>query len=382
MLDSLKLVLLANTDWYLANFRYDLACTLRDKGAEVHCIAPEGRHLSWLSEQGFQTHALDLGSDSYSFTENRRAYKHLVSLYQQIKPDLAHHFTPRCVVLGSMAARKTKVPCVVNALTGLGHVFTSNGLKSKLARPVLRGLLKRNLNGDNRSVIFQNQDDMDELLTARVVNADRCHLIRGSGVNTGKFRPSTAVREDQEIRILFASRLIAEKGINELVGAMKDVAKVYPQAVLWIAGEPYAQNPTSLTGQDLQRLKKLPYVKLLGHLDDMAEVLSQVDIVALPSYREGTPKILLEAASCGLPIVATDIAGCRGLVEHGENGYLVPLRDRVHLAESIGDLCGDAALRAKMGLRGREIVETGFSSEIVIRNTLKAYDRLLGAHPS
>ena len=163
---------------------------------------------------------------------------------------------------------------------------------------------------------------------------------------------------------------------------MKDVAKVYPQAVLWIAGEPYAQNPTSLTGQDLERLKKLPYVKLLGRLDDMVEVLSQVDIVALPSYREGTPKILLEAASCGLPIVATDIAGCRGLVEHGVNGYLVPLRDRVHLAESIGDLCGDAALRAKMGLRGREIVETGFSSEIVIRNTLKAYDRLLGEHPS
>src|SRR5210317_10323 len=126
---GLRLLRVANTDWYLANFRFELANAMRDSGAEVHCIAPEGRHHSWLSEQGFQTHALDLGPDSYSFTENRRAYKHLISLYQQIKPDLAHHFTPRCVVLGSMAARKTKVSCVVNALTGLGHVFTSNGLK-------------------------------------------------------------------------------------------------------------------------------------------------------------------------------------------------------------------------------------------------------------
>ena len=120
MLTDLRIVLVANTDWYLANFRFDLACTLRDKGAEVHCIAPGGRHLSWLAEQGFQTHALDLGSESYSLTENRRTNKHLVSLYQRIKPELAHHFTPRCVVLGSMAARKTKVPCVVNALTNAG----------------------------------------------------------------------------------------------------------------------------------------------------------------------------------------------------------------------------------------------------------------------
>lgn len=379
---SKKVVLLANTDWYLANFRFELAASLRERGADVHCIAPSGRYLPRLEQQGFQVHALEMGNESFSPLDNYRTLKHLKSLYRQIQPDIAHHFTPRCVVLGSMAARKAGVKHVINALTGLGHVFTSHSVKSRLARPVLRAILKKNLNGDDRAVIFQNSDDMNELVAAGVANPDCCHLIRGSGVNTNKFRPSTAVREDREIRILFASRLIAEKGINELVGAMQDVAKAYPQAVLWIAGEPYAQNPTSLTGQDLERLKKLPYVKLLGHLDDMAELLSQVDIVALPSYREGTPKILLEAASCGLPIVATDIAGCRGLVEHGVNGYLVPLRDSVRLAESIGVLCGDAALRGKMGLRGREIIETGFSSEIVIRNTLKAYDRLLGAHPS
>jgi glycosyltransferase involved in cell wall biosynthesis len=377
MLSALKVVLLANTDWYLANFRFELACALRDSGAEVHCIAPGGRHLTWLAEQGFLVHALELGADSYSLIDNRRTYKHLLGLYRQIKPELAHHFTPRCVVLGSMAARKTEVPRVVNALTGLGHVFTSNRLKSRVARPVLRQLLKKNLNGHNQAVIFQNDDDRAELIGAGVVDQKRCHLIRGSGVDPEKFRPALSDRDDNEIRVLLASRLIAEKGIDELVEAMRQVVIAHPNAVLWLAGEPYAQNPTSLTDEDLRQLEKLPWLKLLGHVDDIVPVLGQVDIVALPSYREGTPKILLEAAACALPIVATDIAGCRGVVEHGESGYLVPVKDSDQLTTAINALCEDAQLRKKMGKQGREIILQGFTSEIVTRKTLQVYHSLL-----
>jgi len=378
MLTGLRLVLVANTDWYLANFRFDLACTLREKGAEVHCIAPPGKYLDWLEEQGFSTHALKMGDDSYSPLDNARTLKHLKALYREIQPDLAHHFTPRCVVLGSMAARKTGVKHVINELTGLGHVFTSNSLKSRLARPVLRSVLNRNLNGESRAVIFQNSDDMNELVDAGVVSRDRCHLIRGSGVNPDKFCPVPEGREDSEIRILFASRLIAEKGIHELVESMREVVATHPGAVLWVAGEPYAQNPTSLTDQDLNNLEQLPFVRLLGHVDDIAPVLSQVDIVALPSYREGTPKILLEAAACALPIVATDIAGCRGVVEHEKSGYLVPVKDVSQITVALNALCGDSALRVSMGLRGREIIEKGFTSEMVNRNTLDVYRVLLG----
>ena len=382
MLSHLKLVLLANTDWYLANFRFDLACSLRDKGAEVHCIAPPGKYLNWLSEQGFHTHALQMGNKSYSPLDNWKTLQHLKKFYRQINPDLAHHFTPRCVVLGSMAARKTGVPHVVNALTGLGHVFTSTSLKSKVARPALRRLLKRNLNGDNRAVIFQNQEDMDELATTGVVDAQRCHLIRGSGVNPEYFQPSQSERDDNQIRILFASRLIGEKGIKELVVAMGEVVKVQPNAVLWVAGEPYAQNPTTLTTADMQDMGKQPWLKLFGHVDDMLPLLQQADIVVLPSYREGTPKILLEAASCALPIVATDIPGCRGVVEDGENGYLVGVKDSVQLQQAILKLCEDADLRVVMGKRGREIIQAGFSSEIVIRNTLNVYSGLLDKTPA
>jgi glycosyltransferase involved in cell wall biosynthesis len=159
---------------------------------------------------------------------------------------------------------------------------------------------------------------------------------------------------------------------------MHAVRQSNPNVVLWVAGEPYGQNPTSLTAEDVQRLEGLPWVKLFGHVDDVHRLLGQVDIVALPSYREGTPKILLEAASCGLPIVATDIAGCRGVVEEGVNGFLVPVKDSEVLAERIGRLCGDAEMRREMGLKGREIVLRGFSSEIVVRETLRVYGEVLG----
>ena len=126
-------------------------------------------------------------------------------------------------------------------------------------------------------------------------------------------------------------------------------------------------------------MEKLPFIKLLGQVDDVVPLLEQVDVVALPSYREGTPKILLEAASCALPIVATDIAGCRGVVEHGESGFLVPVKNTVQLTSSIIALCGDEALRKTMGKRGREIILQGFTSEIVSRKTLAVYQSLLSS---
>jgi glycosyltransferase involved in cell wall biosynthesis len=400
--EFLRVVLVANTDWYLANFRFGLACALRDRGAEVHCIAPPGKYLEWLQDQGFSVHALEMGEQSYSPTGNWRTLRHLKQLYGELKPDLAHHFTPRCVVLGSMAARSAGVPAVVNALTGLGHVFTSQGWKARLVRPVFRSILQRVLaDGKNANgirffgrgqgpsyrgeVVFQNDEDLQELARANVVDKSNCHLIRGSGVDTEKFRPSEGERDDDEIRVLFASRVIGEKGIRELAVAMgevvhqypKEVVHQYPNARLWVAGEPYAQNPTSLTTKELERLGKVPWVKLFGHVDDVVSLLHQSDIVALPSYREGTPKILLEAASCGLPIVATDIAGCRGVVEEGVNGYLVPVKDSTELAGALLKLFESDETRREIGMKGRAIIEQGFSSEVVISRTMEVYDKVL-----
>jgi glycosyltransferase involved in cell wall biosynthesis len=176
--------------------------------------------------------------------------------------------------------------------------------------------------------------------------------------------------------ILFASRLLKEKGLTELVEAFRQVRKHHPSAELWIAGEIYPANPTSFSEAEITAMAQSEGIRLLGHVEDMPALLAKANIVALPSYREGTPKILLEAAACGLPIVATDVPGCRGVVIDGKNGYLVPTREIASLSDALGRMVADPQLRHRFGSNGRSIIEAGFSSESVVTRTLDVYATL------
>ncbi len=304
-----RLTRTANTDWYLWNFRLDLARAAREAGYDVSLVCPDGSYVPRLREAGFEVRTFRAPTAGFSIGQNRVALADITAAYRDLKPDLVHLFTPVCVLLGGIAAARVGVPYRVAALTGLGHVFTADTLKARLARPVLRRLFRRELNRPGTAVIFQNEADQAELVAAGVVEAGRCHLIRGSGVDTDRFVPRDGERDWEGVRILFASRLLREKGLGELVDAFASVRRAEPSAELWIAGEPYAPNPTSFTVDEVEGLARVEGVKLLGHVEDMPALLSQVDIVALPSWREGTPKILLEAAACGLPILATTSRG-------------------------------------------------------------------------
>lgn len=393
----MHLTLTANTDWYLHNFRLDLARAARDAGHEVSLLCPDGPYVPRLRAGGFEVRTFAAPTDGFSVGGNRRALAEITAAYQELEPDLVHLFTPVCVLLGSMAADRLRTPYRVAALTGLGHVFTSDSAKARLARPVLRRMFQRQLGRPGTAVVFQNEGDQQELVAARVVDAARCHLIRGSGVDIERFRPREGAEDvsaetfsspgeilsaDEaapgpgRVVILFASRLLREKGLGELVEAFRAVRRAQPGAELWIAGQPYTPNPTSYGEAEAAALGEIEGVRLLGHVEDMPGLLGQVDIVALPSYREGTPKILLEAAASGLPIVATDIPGCRGVVEDGESGYLVPPRSVAPLAEALERLVSDARLRRRMGRRGRAIVEEGFSMAQVVAATLDVYGAL------
>jgi len=392
--------LTANTDWYLHNFRLDLARALAEGGATVSLVCPDGPYVPRLREAGFRVKTFVAPADGFSLTGNRKALGGIVAAYRTLRPDLVHLFTPLCVLLGAIAARRLRIPHRVAALTGLGHVFTSDSLKAKVVRPGLKWVFRRELTAPGVAVIFQNEADMIELVEAGVVDPERCHLIRGSGVDIERFRPRPAgqgAAADAEsdadsgaqsgaqsddgadappVVIGFASRLLKEKGLTELLEAFRRVRRDHPGTELWIAGERYAPNPTSLGEREVAALGRAPGVKLLGHVEDMPGLLARLDIVALPSWREGTPKILLEAAACGLPIVATDIPGCRGVVEDGESGYLVPVKSIGALAERLGELVADPELRWRFGARGREIVVEGFSMERVVGQTLGVYEVL------
>ncbi len=396
----MRLTLTANTDWYLYNFRLDLARAAVAAGHEVSMVCPDGPYVERLEAEGFPVKTYRAASDGFSLTGNRQSLADITAAYGELQPDLVHLFTPICVLLGSLAASKLKIPYRVAALTGLGHVFTSDSWKSRLVRPGLRWVFRRELTRPGTAVIFQNEGDQAELVEAGVVRAERCHLIRGSGVDLHRFAPterpaadadqatlaehspneiapSTSAPAGQRCVMLFASRLLHEKGLAELAEAFAQVRASQPGAELWIAGAPYAPNPSSYTAPELAALEAQDGVRLLGHVEHMAPLLAQVDLVALPSYREGTPKVLLEAAACALPIVATDIPGCRGLVQEGVNGYLVPVGDRSLLAERLTQLGADANLRRRLGAAGREIVAAEFSSTQVIARTLAVYKALL-----
>lgn len=379
----MHITLTANTDWYLFNFRRDLARAAVSAGHTVSLVCPGGPYAERLQSEGFEVRTYTVPSDSFSLSGNRRSLSEITAAYQELSPDLVHLHTPICVLLGSLAGSKLQIPYRVAALTGLGHVFTSDSLKARIVRPGLRQVFRRELARPGTAVIFQNEADRAELVRARVVDASRTHLVRGSGVDMERFRPRAdgdsviETGRDGVLRILFASRLLREKGILELVDAFQAVRSEHPGVELWIAGEPYRPNPTSLDEKEVAALGDLPGVRVLGQVEDMPALLAQVDIVALPSWREGTPKILLEAAACGLPIVATDIPGCQGVVEEGASGFLVPVRDAEALARALAALVVDPARRHEFGRRGREIIENGFSSATVSRATLAVYDTLI-----
>jgi glycosyltransferase involved in cell wall biosynthesis len=221
-----------------------------------------------------------------------------------------------------------------------------------------------------------------------LVDKVRARVIRGSGVDLEKFkgrgtrdagrdnRDIERGTQDTKVKILFASRLLREKGIFELVEAFSVIHAKHPKTELLIAGDLYLENPSSLSLQEIEKLKKVNGCTFLGHVDDMQSLLEDCDIVVLPSYREGTPRILIEAAAMEKPIIATDIAGCRGLVVDGENGLLVPVKSVRPLVEAMEKLIVDADLRERFGRRGREIVLAEFDERIVLEKTLGVYEEL------
>lgn len=376
----MKILLFANTDWYLYNFRRSLAERLRAKGWQVVLVSPPGPYGHKLEELGFHWISVPFSTRSTNPLHELALIRQLIKLYRRERPALVHHFTIKCVLYGTIAAKLVGGIRIVNAVTGLGHVFTDPGMKARLVRPIVRGLYRLALSGRQVRVIYQNAEDQDSFVKWGLVDRERTQLIRGSGVNVTKF--SVGIRSQQgeekvQIKLLFASRLLREKGLFELIDAFGMVRTKHPGVELLIAGAPYPENPSSLTSDEVETLGAVAGVTLLGHVDDMMPLLADSDIVVLPSYREGTPRILIEAAAMGKPIVATAIAGCRGLVIDGENGFLVQVKSVEPLAAAIEKLVESPVLREQFGAKGRDIVLGEFDEEIVIEKTLNVYQGLI-----
>lgn len=375
-----RVVLFANTDWYLYNFRRSLALALRDAGYDLLLISPRGPYGEKLRALGLRWEPVPMDRRSLNPLREARLLAWLVSLFRRERPALVHGFTIKCAVYGSLAARLAGVPARVNAVAGMGYVFTSNDTKARVLRPLVRTLLRAALDGGNARLVLQNPDDVALFEAARLVDRERVRLIPGSGVDCSRFvaRDSHRIPE-RPLRVLLAARLLWDKGISEYIEAARRLHDEGRAIEFLLAGDPDPGNPAAVPEATVREWVADGTVEWLGHVDDMPALFASVDMVVLPSYREGLPKGLIEAAACALPLVTTDVPGCRQVVTDGVDGLLVPARDADALARAIARLQDDPELATRLGQAARAKALAEFDEKIVIERTLAVYRELLPA---
>lgn len=376
-----KIVLFANTDWYLYNFRLSLARTLRDAGHEVVLLSPPGEYGAKLISLGFQWIPVPMNRRSLNPVRELALVMWLARLLRKEKPDLVHGFTIKCAVYGSLSARLAGVRARVNAIAGMGYVFSSRDMKACVLRPIVRGIMRLALRGRSSAVILQNPDDQSMFRDANIVDERAIRLIKGSGVNVERFKPGERQSNPQSqtpLRVVLAGRLLWDKGIAEYVEASRQLRRAGRNIRFILAGAPDPGNPASIDEATLQSWINEGLVEWRGHVSDMPGLYADCDVAVLPSYREGLPKSMIEAAACELPLVITDAPGCREVVAvNGQDGLVVPVRDSVALANAIRLLDDDRAAARRLGIAARQKVLAEFDERIVISRTLDVYRELL-----
>ncbi len=369
-----KILLVANTDWYLYNFRLSLAKFLRDQGYEVALVSPAGRFAPLLQDAGFRWIEWDLGRQTLAPWTELKSMVRLARVYQQERVDLVNHFTVKPVLYGSLAARLVGVRNVVNSVTGLGFVFLSQGLKARLLRGAAKIMYRLAFAHPNCAIIFENDSDRQYLIDKKVITSQRTWLIQGVGIDPECFSPFP---EPAGIPVIvLPARLLWDKGVGVLVEAAR-LLRSQIQVRVVLVGEPDPGNPASIPQSTIQGWVEEGVIEWWGWQNEMENVYANCHIVTLPSFGEGVPTVLLEAAACARPIVTTDVAGCRDVVSHGVNGLLVPPNDVLALKEALERLINDPALRSQMGAMGRQLVLQKYTQDQVNAATLGVYQALL-----
>lgn len=367
-----KIIFLVTEDWYFCSHRLPLAVAAKTAGFDVAVITRVVDHDELIRQSGIRIIPFNISRRSMNPIKELAVILRLCSIYRSERPDIVHHVAIKPVLYGSIAARLTGILHVINALAGLGWLFTSTSKRARLLQAIIRRIFYFLL--ARSAVIVQNSDDA-LMLRGLGIAKQRIHLIRGSGVNTVDYAPHP-VKGDVPVVVLPA-RMLWDKGVGEFVEAANQLKMRGVNARFVLVGDPDTQNPASVPERQLLIWQKEGAVEWWGRREDMPQVLSLSHIVCLPSYREGLPKALLEAASCGRPIVTTDVPGCREIVRDGDNGFLVEARNATALADALAKLLADPEMRQQMGKRGREHVLCKFSQEKIVAQVLALYRELL-----
>ena len=382
------IALVYNTDVYLHRLRGGLLRALKVEGYKVYAIAPAGPAVSAIEDDGATFVHWSLPRRGVNPAVELLSILNLWKIYRRIRPDIAHHFTPKPNIYGAIAGRLAGVPVSISSVNGLGYVFTGEDRMSSLIRPIVTMLYRIGFRLNN-AVVVQNKDDVSELEGHGMLRPGQAvHVPGGSGVDVAVFSPdavsraevislkeSLGIPHDAPVVVLIG-RMLWHKGIREFVECARMLGPRLGARFL-LVGPTDRGNPAAIPHEQLAAWTGEGLITSLGERTDIRELLAMADVVALPSYREGFPRVLMEACAMGRPIVTTDVPGCRDVVDDGVNGLIVGPKDGQALAEGVEALLASSCLRARFGAAARARAVQEFDDRIVTEHTLELYERLL-----
>ncbi|MBP6714912.1 MAG: glycosyltransferase family 4 protein [Aliarcobacter sp.] len=364
-----KILFVVNVDWFFISHRLPLAFEALKRGYEVHLACGVSDKKEYLESFGLKIHPLNLSRSGTGVKGEIKAFIEIYKILKELNPDIAHFVTIKPVLYGGIASRFLNIGKKVFSISGLGFIFIKQGFKATFIRIIVKTMYKFALGGKNSHVIVQNPDDkgvVNSILKVPIT------LIRGSGVDLSQYEYKE--ENNGNVKVSMACRLLKDKGVFEYIDAVKILKQKLPNVEFELYGDIDIHNPTSLINEDVEKIKKDGFVNVYGFSIDIEKVFCDSNIIVLPSYREGLPKVLIEAAACGRAVVTTDVPGCRDAIEPNITGLLCEVKDTESLARMIEKLIMDEKLRNSMGYNGRKLAEQEFDINKVVEKHFEIYE--------
>ena len=372
-------LIVSNCTWYLYNFRYKLLHDLHNKGFNLILISPIDEYYPHISKFFISKENLFLKRGSENPIFEIITLLQIFLIYLKFKPELVHHFTIKPCIYGSIISRLLGIKNTINHITGLGPSFYSNRIKIKFVNKILKPFYKYAFYGHKNNLIniFHNDSDKNTFIENNFTKTKNTKVIEGSGVDVDYYKNDISLKFNKDINLLFPARIIKEKGIVELINACDELWIKDYKFTLNIAGEIDRQNRSYLKKNHIESIKNNPNIKFLGKCQNMREIYKLMDIVVLPSWREGLSKALLEAAAMGLPIITTDVPGCKDIITNEYSGLLVPVKNKEKLKIAIEKYLNNPDLAVKFGTKARETVCKKFTVQEINNKIIKLYEGFL-----
>ena len=383
--NGLSFAFFSHVDFNLYRFRLPVMSQLVAQGANVYAICPSGPYSPQFAEHNIKHIPFELDRTTFNPFAVRGSIRQLANALVDLNLDVLHSFTLRPNAYGALAGKRANVPVLMSTVTGLGSLYAADlGIKGRIARAGVE-LLTRQALRHSSTVIFQNPDDRAYYLEKKLCSPDQSHMIVGSGVDLEQFNPTILSEDNQrsmrrqlnisdnQVVVTMIARLLAPKGVHEFLAAARELSE---EARFILIGDPDPGNPASLPEEMMSQYVDAGIVIAPGHQENILEWLAISDVFALPSYREGLPRTVLEAMAMGLPIVTTDVPGCRETVIEGENGFLVRAGDSGSLTEALKKVIDDQELRRSMGERSLQLAEERFSTDVIVTQYMELYAEL------